>query len=263
MLSQIRKREFTNGVVYLLETEDGYRIETTDTFLPFYTKDAVGRKQNNLSNYDVGSRSERWMVGVSVMSGCPVRCKFCATGRMKKWRNLTWIEIVQQVETIINNNYPMTPDKAREFKINYTRMGEPFLNIEEVKKAIEHIDSVWPGQVHHYISTIGIQGADYSWVKDNITLQVSLHSLDEAKRNWLIPYNRKVSIQELGQIRTQSNLKTTVNMTLVDDTDFDIDKLRASFDPKNFFVKLSPINPNCISEKNQLGKGVIEGKNLV
>ena len=263
MLKEIRKREFTNGVVYLLETEDGYRIETTDTFLPFYTKDAVGRKQNNLSSYDVGSRYERWMVGVSVMSGCPVRCKFCATARMKKWRCLTWQEIVQQVKFILERNEPITPHKAKEFKINYTRMGEPFLNIEEVKKAIEHIDSLWPEQVHHYVSTIGIQEADYSWVKDNITLQVSLHSLEDDNRNWLIPYNRKVSIQELGQIRTKSNLKTTVNMTLVDDTDFDIDKLQANFSPDNFFVKLSPINPNCISEKNQLGKGVIEGKNLV
>ena len=263
MLRQIRKREFANGVVYLLETEDGYRLETTDTFLPYYTKDAVGRKQNCLDNSNIGSRTERWMVGVSVMSGCPVRCKFCATGKMKKWRNLTWIEIVQQVKEIISRNYPMTPDKAREFKINYTRMGDPFLNIDEVRKAVEHIDSVWPGCVHHYISTIGIKEADYSWVKDNITLQVSLHSLDDKHRDWLIPYNRKVSITELGQIRTQSNLKTTVNMTLVDEKDFDIDKLKVNFDPAKFFIKLSPINPNSVSDKNKLGKGVIKGKNLI
>lgn len=33
------------------------------------------------------------MIGVSVMSGCPVRCKFCATGNMKRWRNLSSQEI--------------------------------------------------------------------------------------------------------------------------------------------------------------------------
>lgn len=30
-----------------------------------------------------------------------------------------------------------------------------------------------------------------------------------------------------------------------------------------FFVKLSPINPNSISEKNNLGNGIIEGVNIV
>jgi 23S rRNA (adenine2503-C2)-methyltransferase len=251
-------------VVYLLKTEDDYLIETTDTFLPFYTKDAIGRKQNSLTDYSVGSRNERWLVGVSVMSGCPIRCKFCATGKMKKWRNLTWQEIVQQVKFVVDGNNPQfNPSNSQEFKINYTRMGEPFLNIENVKKAIEHIDSLWPGKVHHYISTIGIKGADYSWVKGNITLQVSLHSLDETHRDWLIPYNKKVSIEELGQIRTESNLKTTVNMTLVEESDFDIEKIKKWFDPEKFFIKLSPINKNCISEKNNLGGGVIEAKNLV
>ena len=100
-------------------------------------------------------------------------------------------------------------------------MGEPFLNIEEVTKAILILNRMFP-RVHHYISTIGIKGADYSWIKENITLQVSLHSLDEVHRDWLIPYNRKVSIAELGQIRTLSNLKTTVNLTLVNEADFDI-----------------------------------------
>jgi 23S rRNA (adenine2503-C2)-methyltransferase len=90
-----------------------------------------------------------------------------------------------------------------------------------------------------------------------------LHSLDEAQRDWLIPYNRKVSVAELGQIRTESNLKTTVNMTLVDEADFDITKLKQWFDPEKFFIKLSPINTNCVSEKNELGEGIIKAVNLV
>ena len=64
MLKEIRRKSFANGVVYLLETEDGYPIETTDTFLPYYTKDAKTDHQNALKNYELGSRSERWMVGV-------------------------------------------------------------------------------------------------------------------------------------------------------------------------------------------------------
>ena len=72
-----------------------------------------------------------------------------------------------------------------------------------------------------------------------------------------------MSIEELGQIRTKSNLKTTINMTLVNTDDFDAEKLRKYFDPQYFFVKLSPINPNEVSEKNGCGKGVVEGVNLV
>jgi len=255
-------KNFTNGSVYCLELNDGMLIETTDTFLPFYTKDAIGRHQNFLNSKDLGNRSERWMVGVSVQSGCPVRCKFCATGQMKKWRNLTAQEIVDQVMFVIEKNLEFDPLRSQEFKINYTRCGEPFLNIEAVKEAINVISAKYPN-THHYVSTIGIEDADYSWVKDNITLQISLHSLDETHRNWLIPFNKKVAISELGKIRTMSNLKTTLNLTLVDEKDFDIEKIKTYFDKDKFFIKLSPINHNSTSDKNKLGNGIIDGVNLI
>lgn len=256
-----KQKSFKNGRVYCLELADGMLVETTDTFLPFYTKDAIGRKQNFLDNNNLGSRAERWMIGVSTMSGCPVRCKFCATGNMKRYRNLTADEIVGQVEFAIEQA-GFNPADSREFKINYTRMGEPFLNIDAVKEAIRRITEKYPN-THHYVSTIGIAGSDFSFIKGNITLQISLHSFDDEKRNWLIPYPKKMSIAELGQIRTESNLKTTINLTLVDESDFDAEKLAKYFDKDYFFVKLSPINPNNISEKNNLGNGVIEGVNIV
>jgi len=271
MLNEVTKRKFTNGIVYLFKTGDDYPLEVTDTFLPFYTKDAIGRKQNCLDNNDLGNRNERWMIGVSTMSGCPVRCKFCATAKLKKWRSLTTEEIVEQVTAILRKNSQFAKEtvngtfilESKEFKINYTRMGEPFLNIENVKKAINLIDRMIEGvKVHHYVSTIGLKNADFSWIKDNITLQISLHSLDETRRKWLIPMPNLMTLEELGQIRTESHLKTTLNMTLVDEKDFDIEKIKKYFDPKHFFIKLSPINPNSISDGNNLGNGVIEAKNL-
>lgn len=257
-----KQKDFKNGSVYCLELDDGMLIETTDTFLPFYTKDAIGRKQNMLENYEIGDRSERWMIGVSVMSGCPVRCKFCATGQMKTWRNLTWQEIVEQVAFVINKNFHENPENCKEFKINYTRMGEPFLNIDNVKKAIGIISEAYPN-THHYISTIGLADSDFSWIKDNVTLQLSLHSLDEDHRNWIIPFKNKMTISQLGSVRTESNLKTTINLTLVEETDFDIEKIKQNFDKDKFFIKISPINPNTTSEKNGLGSGVVDGINLL
>ena len=287
----LKSRDFANGSVHAIRLDDGFLIETTDTFLPFYTKDAIGRKQNSLDSYNLGSRAERWMCGVSIMSGCPVRCKFCATGNMKKFRNLTYAEIVDQVQFVLmtdqkrrDKEFIDNIDKyvhdtsggngmgavdmykhakeAQEFKINYTRMGEPFLNIDNVREAIKIINKEVPN-THHYISTIGIKGSDFSWIEGNTTLQISLHSLDEEKRNWLIPFRNKMSIEELGQIRTKSNLKTTLNLTLVDESDFDIEKLKRYFDPDYFFIKLSPINENEFSEENHLGKGIIQANNLM
>lgn len=261
-MKEISSKTFTNGTVYLLETEDRYPVEVTDTFLPYYTKDAIGRKQNALDYTSTGDRSERWMIGVSCMSGCPVGCKFCATGKLKRCRNLSRFEILEQIEFVLSKNPSYSFQNAKEHKINYTRMGEPFLNIEEVKQSILFFDTMFPN-THHYLSTIGINDSDFSWIKNNITLQVSVHSLNEEKRNWLIPFKNKLTYKELGQIKTESKLKTTVNMTLVDETDFDIEKLKEYFNPEYFFIKLSPINKNECSELHGLGEGAIQGINLI
>jgi len=75
--------------------------------------------------------------------------------------------------------------------------------------------------------------------------------------------SRKTNIIGLGEIRTRSNLKTTLNLTLVDEADFDIENLRRIFDPDKFFIKLSPINPNPMSNKNDMGEGIVAGINIV
>ena len=267
-MKELRKREFANGSVHCLELADGMLIEVTDTFLPYYTKFCTNGT-NALQDANLGDRSERWAVGVSTMSGCPVGCKFCATGQMKGWRNLSDLEIMDQVKFVLEKN-SNCPFEAKELKINYTRMGEPFLNIRNVKSAIRLLDDAWESimelgdhKLHHYVSTVGIKGSDFSWIKDNVTLQVSLHSLDEDRRHELIPINNLMSIEELGQIRTNSNLKTTVNLTLVDEADFDINLLKKYFDPAHFFIKISPINVNVVSERNNMGSGIIKAKNLV
>lgn len=260
-LKIIDLRHFANGSVYALETADGYMLETTDTFLPAYTRDCAGGF-NGLRDESPGSRAERWMIGVSTMSGCPVHCQFCATGSMKKCRNLTWKEIVAQVKMMADMNIQYAFTDAIEHKINYTRMGEPFMNIENVRHAIEVIDAIYPG-THHYVSTIGLKGSDFSWIKDNITLQISLHATNDEKRKQLIPHPGLMSLQELGQIRTGSKLKTTLNLTLVNKDDFDINVLQEHFDPQHFFVKLSPVNPNDVASHNGIEQGVILTANLL
>lgn len=258
----IRQKSFANGKVYALQTSDGYPVECTDTFLPTYTRDAIGPHQNRLITDELGDRSQRWMIGVSVMSGCPCRCKFCATGNLPRWRNLAASEIVQQVEFILQKHPDRNPQDSDEFKINYTRMGEPFLNIENVRFAIREIERRYPG-THHYVSTIGIRSSDFGWIEGNTTLQLSLHAMTDKRRDWLIPYRNKMNIAELGETRTASARKTTLNLTLVEDADFNIDVLKKHFPAEHFFVKLSPINSNATSEQHALGSGSVEGVNLI
>lgn len=256
------KVSFDNGVVYLLETDGGLPVEVTDTYLPYYTKDAIGKNQNALTDYDTGSRDDRWMIGVSVMSGCPVGCKFCATGRLAKCRNLSAEEITEQVDFILSKNPGRNPELSKEFKINYTRMGEPFLNISNVKSAVEAMDARFRN-VHHYISTVGISGSDFSFIKDNITLQFSIHSFRESKRNWLIPFRHKMTMEEMGAVRTKSHLKTTLNLTLIESADFCINRLKEWFPGDYFFVKLSPVNPNDISDMNGIDTGIVKQLNIL
>ena len=78
------------------------------------------------------------MIGISCMSGCPVGCKFCATGQMKdKWRSLTAVEMVEQVDFIRSLHPEIDVNKCKEFKVNMTRMGEPALNWNNVREAVK------------------------------------------------------------------------------------------------------------------------------
>jgi hypothetical protein len=52
-------------------------------------------------------------------------------------------------------------------------------------------------------------------------------------------------------------------MTLVDEADFDIEKLQKYFDPKYFFIKMSTINPNDVSDSNNMGTGIISSRNIL
>jgi len=151
------------------------------------------------------------------------------------------------------NYYEIMKDREKYWSLN---------NVDEVKTVIECVNNRFPN-VHHYISTIGIKNSDFSWIRDNITLQISLHSLSDKKRDILIPWKNKMTLEELGKIETKSNLKTTLNLTLVDEEDFDITILQKYFPKEKFFIKLSPINRNVISDSNNLGAGIIQSVNLL
>jgi 23S rRNA (adenine2503-C2)-methyltransferase len=143
---------------------------------------------------------KRFTVCVSSQVGCSLSCTFCATGKMKRIRNLEPGEIYDQV-VLVNKQaletfgHPLT-------NIVYMGMGEPLLAYKNVLKSIEHITSpaglnMSPKRIT--VSTAGIAKmikklAD-SQVKFNLAL--SLHAADDIKRNEIMPINEQNNLAVL------------------------------------------------------------------
>jgi 23S rRNA (adenine2503-C2)-methyltransferase len=271
-LTQVKsEKTFGNGKVYALKTSTGKIVETTDTFLPIYTKNAVGRRENTLISKDFGSRKERWMIGISTMSGCPVGCKFCAAGG-KFNGNLTADEMKEQIEFILDSNKEYNPKDSKEFRILMTRMGEPALNYKEVSKAVKIIKEKFPF-AEIVISTIGIKNkALNNWLElskrySKIQLQFSVHTTSNKYRNWLIPFKNKLTFEEIGKFGKKwmkilnNKRKISINFTIVENAEFNIKKIKKFFQKENFFIKLSPVNENLYTKRNSI-KGAIKQVNL-
>ena len=142
----------------------------------------------------------RYTVCVSSQVGCSLTCKFCATGRMKRLRNLDAAEIYDQVvkvnqQTEATFNHPLT-------NIVYMGMGEPLLAYKNVLKSIEHITSpeglnMSPKRIT--VSTAGIAKMIRKLADDEVkfNLALSLHAADDDKRNEIMPINEQNSLSIL------------------------------------------------------------------
>ena len=102
IMKAINSKQFTNGFVSVIQLDDGKLIETTSTCLPMATEIRVtGKKDNKISANDFSMMNwkEKWTVGISTQTGCPIRCRFCAVNKLtdkQGWRNLTVAEMVWQ-----------------------------------------------------------------------------------------------------------------------------------------------------------------------
>ena len=145
-------------------------------------------------------KDNRYTVCVSSQVGCSLTCKFCATGQMKRVRNLDAGEIYDQV-VMINKvceemyGHPLT-------NIVYMGMGEPLLAYKNVMKSIEHISS--PEGLHMSpkritISTAGIAKMIKKLADDasKVNLALSLHAADDEKRNEIMPINEQNNLEVL------------------------------------------------------------------
>ena len=133
---------------------------------------------------------------VSTQVGCPLACKFCATGTMGFLRNLTAGEILDQVI------HAQRHAERRITNLVYMGMGEPMLNYEEVMKSVDILSddrSLNIGTRHITISTAGYADKIRQMADEErkVKLALSLHSLDNEKRTQLMPITKKHSVDDL------------------------------------------------------------------
>jgi len=145
-------------------------------------------------------KDNRFTVCVSSQVGCSLSCAFCATGQMKRSRNLDAAEIFDQVK-LVNEDCKRIYGHAIT-NIVYMGMGEPLLNYKEVLLSIERItapDGMGMSPRRITVSTAGIAKAIRRLADDRVrfNLALSLHAADDAKRNQIMPINNQNNLESI------------------------------------------------------------------
>lgn len=231
--------------VYLAEMRPGKHVEFVESLQPPVPK------------------SEKWVLIVSTLFGCPVGCGMCDAGGRYEGR-LAKEEIFAQIDYLISRSFPERIVPVKKFKIQFARMGEPAFNpaVLDVLREFPHRFEA-PGFMP-CISTIAPAGCDdfftglldikkEHYPKGNFQLQFSIHSTDTAVRDKLIPAEKwnLAEIADYGhKFFSPGDRKITLNFALAADSPVSADVLSRYFDPRVFFIKITPINPTINAVKN-------------
>ena len=173
--TKIKKKQVSSDgtIKYLVEYPDGECVET------------VLMRFDNRANLTAC---------VSSQVGCAVNCSFCATGKRGFIRNLTYKEIIEQVLTIQRDT------GLKVTNVVFMGQGEPLLNLENVNKAIELLNTSFQiGARRITVSTSGIATkiADFAKANNQSTLAWSLHAPTNEIRNKIMPINKKYPIEDV------------------------------------------------------------------
>jgi 23S rRNA (adenine2503-C2)-methyltransferase len=194
---------------------------------------------------------------VSSQVGCSLDCKFCATARLKRMRNLNPDEIYDQVvaidkESKLYFNRPLS-------NIVFMGMGEPLMNYNNVIKSIDKITSpeglnMSPKRIT--VSTSGVPKIIKKMADDGVkfNLAVSLHSAIDEVRTSIMPSNETFPLKDLKEALEYWYAKTKRKISYeyvvwkgINDSQKDIDALIK-------FCKYVPSKVNII-EYNPIDDG--------
>lgn len=153
---------------------------------------------------------------ISSQAGCSLTCKFCATGRLKRIRNLNADEIYDQV--VLVRNQALEKYQQPLTNIVYMGMGEPLLNYKEVLRSVDRItspDGLGMSPQRITISTAGIAKMIEKMGDDGVkfNLALSLHAANDEKRNYIMPINESNSLENLATALNYFYEKTGTRVT--------------------------------------------------
>jgi len=167
---------------------------------------------------------------VSSQIGCSLTCKFCATGKMERKRNLGFDEIYDQVAMLNEQSEKSYGKKLTN--IVYMGMGEPLLNYKNVLKSIDRItssDSMNISPKRITVSTAGVAKMITQLGDDKVrfNLALSLHAPTDKKRNEIMPINEtntiELLIESLNYFYNQTKNDITLEYILFKDRNDSID----------------------------------------
>ena len=164
---------------FLMKTHDGRPVETV--FIPTENRDTIC---------------------FSSQSGCPLKCDFCLTAKLGLLRNLTAGEIVEQIIVVLNDVYGVGGETPHGTNLVAMGAGEPFLNFENLLKALEIMSNeqglfIVPNRVT--VSTAGIAPKihEFAALERRPNLAISLTAAEDELRDRLMPINRRWNIDAL------------------------------------------------------------------
>lgn len=215
---------------------------------------------------------------ISTQIGCPLACKFCATGSLGFSRNLSVGEIFDEV--FLLNKLSNEIFSSNITNIVIMGMGEPLLNYDNTLSAInilcsEQSFSMSPSRIT--LSTSGITPKIKQLADDKIKfeLAISLHTADNEKRNRLMPINRKYDLEDLKKalvyFYNKVGARITYEYLLINGFNDSIEDAKKMAK----FTKITPCKINIIeynltdntsfkkSENLSAFKTFLENKNLI
>jgi 23S rRNA (adenine2503-C2)-methyltransferase len=217
-------------------------------------KDSLGNikflfrlKDNNLIESVVMNQSYGKSICITTQVGCNMGCKFCASGKLKKIRDLTPGEMVLQVI------------KAEEYlndKLSYVvcmGIGEPFdnyLNLTKFLYIINDPKGISLGARHITVSTCGIPSKiiEFADLDLQVNLAISLHATTNPLRTSIMPINKVYNLDELFKaisIYLTKGRRVTIEYILlkgVNDRETDANRLLGLLKHLDCYVNLIPYN---------------------
>lgn len=187
-------------------------------------------------------------VCVTSQVGCNMGCLFCASGILKKVRNLTAGEMILQI---------LQSQKAIAERISHVvvmGIGEPFDNYDNLIsfiKNINHHQGLEIGARHITVSTCGIvpKIKQFADEEQQINLAISLHAPSNQIRNQIMPINRKYPIEQIIEAikyyMSKTNRRITIEYILLknlNDQKEHAEQLAKLLKGLNVYVNLIPYN---------------------